>query len=59
MKAADVHIDLDAIPEPVWQALAASTLELIKSILAQPGGRELLDAEKERMRKEKRNAESA
>ena len=59
MQKQKIQIHIEEIPEPVWEALAASTLELIKSILAQPGGRELLDAEKERMRQEKRNAESA
>lgn len=42
--AAEIKIDVEAIPVHVREALAASTLELIHAILRQPGGREALDA---------------
>lgn len=42
--AAQIKVDATAIPDHVRDALAASTLDLIHSILATPGGREALDA---------------
>lgn len=42
--AAQIKVDTAAIPDHVRDALAASTLDLIHSILATPGGREALDA---------------
>lgn len=42
--AAQIKVDTTAIPDHVRDALAASTLDLIHSILATPGGREALDA---------------
>lgn len=41
-----ITIDTTAIPAHVREDLAAATLELIRGILRQPGGRERLDAEK-------------
>ena len=39
-----IHINVDEIPDHVRDELAASTLELIRNILRQPGGRAALDA---------------
>lgn len=39
-----VRIDTSAIPDAVRDGLAAATLDLIHTILRQPGGREALDA---------------
>lgn len=39
-----LHIDTSAIPGHVRDDLAAATMDLIHSILRQPGGREALDA---------------
>lgn len=39
-----IHINVDEIPDHMRDALAESTLELIRNILRQPGGREALDA---------------
>ena len=39
-----IEIDTSAIPNEVWDDLAAATLNLINGILQQPGGREALDA---------------
>ena len=41
-----ITIDTAAIPAHVREDLAAATLELIRGILRQPGGRERLDAKK-------------
>lgn len=41
----DIHLDTAAIPAHVRDNLAAATLDLIHSILRQPGGREALDAQ--------------
>ena len=43
-QTAVVHINVDEIPDHIRAALAESTLELIRNILRQPGGREALDA---------------
>lgn len=40
----EVHIRTEDIPEFMRDNLAAATLDLIHSILRQPGGREALDA---------------
>lgn len=37
-------IDVTSIPEHVQEEISRSTLEFIKSVLRQPGGREMLDA---------------
>lgn len=42
--ASEVHICTAEIPDAVRDNLAAATLDLIHSILRQPGGREMLDA---------------
>lgn len=39
-----ITVDLDAIPGFIWDSLAAATMDLVRDILRQPGGRELLDA---------------
>lgn len=39
-----IQIDTAAIPAEVMNRLAAATLDLVKGILQQPGGREALDA---------------
>ena len=39
-----IEIDTSAIPNEVWDDLAAATLNLINGILQQPGGPEALDA---------------
>lgn len=41
---ASVHINVAEIPAHVRDDLAAATLELIRGILRQPGGRAALDA---------------
>jgi hypothetical protein len=41
-----ITINTAAIPAHVREDLAAATLELIRGILRQPGGRERLDAKK-------------
>ena len=41
-----ITIDTTAIPAHVREDLAAATLEFIREILRQPGGRERLDAKK-------------
>lgn len=38
-----IKIDVNSIPAHVRDDLAAATLEFIKEILNQPGGREMLD----------------
>lgn len=40
----EVHIITKEIPDSARDNLAAATLDLIHSILRQPGGREMLDA---------------
>ena len=44
-RADHIHIDFDAIPDCVRDDLAVATLNLLRGILRQPGGREMLDAE--------------
>ena len=41
---AEIHINVDEIPDYVRDNLAAATLDFIRGILRQPGGREALDA---------------
>ncbi len=38
------YIDIGKMPQPAIDRLAAGTLDLLKTILAMPGGREALDA---------------
>ena len=38
-----IHINVDEIPDYVRDELAAATLDLIRGILRQPGGRAALD----------------
>lgn len=49
--ADSIHINVDDIPYHVRDELAAATLDMVRGILVQPGGREMLDA-KIRERKE-------
>lgn len=54
--ATELHIRTEEIPPEVRDRLAAATLDLIHSILRQPGGREALDARtatRERMHAQK------
>lgn len=46
-----IHINVNEIPNHVRDELAAATLEFIRSILRQPGGREALDAKTEERKK--------
>lgn len=45
-----LHINVNEIPDYVRAELAAATVDLIRGILRQPGGRERLDAEIRKMR---------
>lgn len=45
-----VTVDLSQIPPHTWDSLSAGTLDLFHSILAQPGGREALEAKKAEIR---------
>ena len=49
-----IHINVGEIPDHVRDELAAATLVMVRNILAQPGGREMLDA-KTRERKERQS----
>lgn len=49
--ADSIHINVDEIPDHVRDELAAATLDMVRGISVQPGGREMLDA-KIRERKE-------
>ena len=49
-----IHINVDEIPDYVRDELAAAVLDMVRGILAQPGGREMLDA-KTRERKERQS----
>lgn len=42
--ASEIHIDTATIPVHARDQLSAATLDLIRSILQRPGGREALDA---------------
>lgn len=42
--ADSVKLDVSLIPDHVSDELAAATLDFVRSILRQPGGREMLDA---------------
>lgn len=44
MQKNTIKIDVNSIPAHVRDDLAAATLEFIKEILNQPGGREMLNA---------------
>lgn len=48
-----IHINVDEIPDHVRDELAAAVLDMVRGILAQPGGCEMLDA-KSRERKGQR-----
>ncbi len=50
-----IHINVDEIPDYVRDELAAAVLDMVRGILAQPGGREMLDA-KSRERKEQKSS---
>ncbi len=41
-----IHINVADIPDQVRDTLAAATMDLLQSILSQPGGRERLEAKK-------------
>lgn len=41
----ELHIDVSLIPDHTRDVLAAATLEMVRGILKQPGGREMLDAQ--------------
>lgn len=41
----NIKIDLSSIPDHVREDLAAATYEAVRNFLAQPGGKEMLDAE--------------
>lgn len=57
MKKDTIQIDVSAIPAHVRDDLAAATLGLMRGILAQPGGRELLEEKKaERAKRKGRNS---
>ncbi len=43
MKSQEIKIDTTAIPDYVRDSLAEATLQLIRGILRQPGGREMMD----------------
>ena len=43
-EANDIRINVDLIPDYMRDKLAAATLDLLRDILRQPGGREALDA---------------
>lgn len=51
-----IHINVDEIPDHVRDGLAAAVLDMVRNILAQPGGREMLDA-KSREREERQSDE--
>lgn len=40
----EIHINVSEIPDHVRDGLAAATLDFVRGILRQPGGREALDA---------------
>lgn len=46
----NVKLDVSLIPDVVKDELAAATLEFVRSILRQPGGREILDSKKDELR---------
>lgn len=47
--ADSVKLDVSLIPDHVRDELAAATLELVRSILRQPGGREMLDSKRDEL----------
>lgn len=53
MKRDIVQVDTSTIPAHVRDDLAAATLDLMREILAQPGGRELLEKKKSEKAKRK------
>ena len=50
MEKQELRINVSEIPDCVREDLARATLEMVRNILAQPGGREMLDREKERIK---------
>lgn len=50
MQRQEIRLNLSEIPEHVKEDLARASLEMVRNILAQPGGREMLDREKERIK---------
>lgn len=50
MEKQELRINVSEIPDCVREDLARATLELVKNILSQPGGRAMLDKETERRR---------
>ena len=43
-KESSIEFDPSLVPDHVREEISRATLDLIKSILQQPGGREMLDA---------------
>ncbi len=52
-----VHIDVSQISRYQREVLAAATMDFINRILAQPGGRELLEKKKAELRWRKETGE--
>lgn len=49
-----IHIDMSQMSQYQQESLAAATLDLLNGILAQPGGRELLDRKKAELRQRRK-----
>ena len=45
----NVKLDVSLIPDVVRDELAAATLEFVRGILRQPGGREMLDSKRDEL----------
>ena len=54
MDESRIHMDLNSMSQYQRESLAAATLDLINGILAQPGGRALLDRKKEEIRQQRK-----
>ena len=48
-----IHINVDEIPDHVRDELAAAVLDMVRGILAQLGGREMLDAKSREIKERK------
>ena len=48
----EIRLNPDLVPKYVWESLAASTLELVRSIKKTPEGRKALEEEKAKLRAE-------
>lgn len=48
-----IRINVDEIPDHVRDAFAATVLDMVRNILAQPGGREMLDAKSREIKERK------